>query len=89
MIGAEGAVFTNTFVTTPVCCPSRSTILTGRYQHNTRVLNNTVAGNCSSQGWQDSMEPLSIGVSGWDRNVVYAVIFFDNNMKKTKSLKNN
>jgi N-acetylglucosamine-6-sulfatase len=31
---AKGLSFRNAFLSTPVCCPSRATIMTGRYAHN-------------------------------------------------------
>jgi arylsulfatase A-like enzyme len=40
LLADEGISFTNMFVTTPQCCPSHVTILTGKYPHNSGVLNN-------------------------------------------------
>jgi N-acetylglucosamine-6-sulfatase len=37
----EGETFANYFVTDSLCCPSRASILTGRFPHDTRVFNNS------------------------------------------------
>jgi arylsulfatase A-like enzyme len=39
----HGIRFPRGFAVTPLCCPSRATILTGRYAHNTGVRNNGLA----------------------------------------------
>jgi N-acetylglucosamine-6-sulfatase len=37
LIGDAGVTFTRSFVSYPVCCPSRATFLTGQYAHNNDV----------------------------------------------------
>ncbi len=40
LLGEEGTTFTNAVVTTPLCCPSRASIITGEYSHNHGILLN-------------------------------------------------
>jgi N-acetylglucosamine-6-sulfatase len=48
VLGDKGMSFRNAFVSTPLCCPSRATIMRGQYAHNTGVWN--VAN--PNGGWQ-------------------------------------
>ncbi|MQA99011.1 MAG: sulfatase-like hydrolase/transferase [Actinobacteria bacterium] len=46
----QGVSFTEAYATTPQCCPSRASILSGRYAHHHGVLNNT-------RGWAEKLDP--------------------------------
>jgi len=56
LLADAGAEFVNAYATTPICCPSRASILTGRYLHNTEVRNNSVQGGCNDNKWREGME---------------------------------
>lgn len=56
LLQEKGITFDNAFVHTPICCPSRSQILTGRYSHHGVARNNSLAGNCYGKEWIENVE---------------------------------
>jgi N-acetylglucosamine-6-sulfatase len=63
LIARPGAVFENSFATTPLCCPSRATYITGEYAHNHGVEENY-------PGYPDLREPGSV-LPEWLRRAGY------------------
>ena len=63
LLQENGVTFDNGFVHTPICCPSRSSIVSGRYLHNGGALNNTVQGNCNGEYWQEDAEKTSFATA--------------------------
>lgn len=50
LVTDQGVYFNNAFVNTPICCPSRCEIQTGRLMHNTKAYNNGCGGTAFQQG---------------------------------------
>ena len=74
LIEDEGTTFDNAFVTYPLCCPSRSSILRGQYPHNTEVL-----GNLPPEGGFKTFRGLkreTSTVATWLRAAGYRTAFY-------------
>ncbi len=56
-IAGHGITFTNAFAVNPLCCPSRATILTGRYSHSTGVYGNKPP--YGGVGWFDDSSTIA------------------------------
>jgi N-acetylglucosamine-6-sulfatase len=66
LLGAHGTTFRNSYVSYPLCCPSRATFLTGQYAHNHHVLTDQRFGDL------DSSNTLAV----WLRRAKYRTAMF-------------
>src|SRR5829696_5560242 len=53
LLKTQGMQFENAFVSNPLCCPSRATIMRGQYAHNTGVWTNAADPNGGWQGYKN------------------------------------
>ncbi|XP_022831793.1 N-acetylglucosamine-6-sulfatase-like isoform X1 [Spodoptera litura] len=60
-IADEGVTFTNSYVTSPICCPSRASLLSGLYQHNHRTVTNSELGGCNGIFWREAVQNVTFG----------------------------
>lgn len=69
LLAAQGASFRRAYVTDPLCCPSRATILGGQYMHNHKVRGNggTYGGwhRFRDLGGEASALPVRLGAEGY------------------------
>ena len=59
LLAEQGSSFSQMYASVPVCCPSRSSLYSGQYQHNHRAVNNSIDGNCAGQRWVNVTEPAA------------------------------
>ncbi len=52
LLARQGTTFANNFASFPLCCPSRTTFITGQYGHN-----HTIMGNTAPAGGYDKLAP--------------------------------
>jgi arylsulfatase A-like enzyme len=77
--GSGGTRFPNTFATTPLCCPSRASIMSGRYAHNHDVETNRSAAEFDQRGslqrylQEDGYRTAIVGkfLNGWEGDPRY------------------
>ena len=70
----RGTTYTNAFVTDPLCCPSRTSILRGQHSHTTRIYEVARSfggyGKVKKFGLQQSMIPTWLDAAGYETGMV-------------------
>eukprot|EP00040_Diaphanoeca_grandis_P009007 m.47205 g.47205 ORF g.47205 m.47205 type:complete len:745 (-) comp20446_c0_seq1:240-2474(-) len=65
---------TRAYVATPICCPSRSSYLTGKYIHNHHTIQNSGQMGCAGAEWVATQEPR--GYAAYLATAGYSTGFF-------------
>jgi N-acetylglucosamine-6-sulfatase len=73
LIANQGISFTNSFVATSICAPSRATILTGQYAHNHDMLANLAPRGGYDKFYGEGRESSTIAT--WLKTAGYRTIF--------------
>jgi arylsulfatase A-like enzyme len=70
LLAARGTTFTNNFASFPLCCPSRTTFITGQYGHN-----HTIMGNAPPAGGYNKLAPTHANtLPAWLRTAGYHTV---------------
>ncbi|HEU6445250.1 MAG TPA: sulfatase [Gaiellaceae bacterium] len=70
MLAAQGTTFVNSFASFPLCCPSRTTFITGQYGHN-----HTIMGNAAPSGGYNKLAPTHANsLPAWLRQAGYHTV---------------
>jgi arylsulfatase A-like enzyme len=85
LFASEGTEFSNAYATTPMCCPSRASIFSGRYVHNHGVTDNGSDLARPGRTWQRHLDGVGYETalygkylnSWWDRKPSAAIPHFD------------
>jgi arylsulfatase A-like enzyme len=77
----NGVNFTNGFATTPLCCPSRVSILTGEYVHNHKVYTNRMP-----MGGAPKFDDTS-SIATWMKDAGYRTAYYGKYLNEYESLK--
>ncbi|MFM8593551.1 MAG: sulfatase [Chloroflexota bacterium] len=72
-LAADGATFTNFFVTTPICCPSRVSFMRGQYAHNHDVRTNFAPDGAFGRFYEQRLDRSTI--ANWLRAKKYRTAF--------------
>jgi N-acetylglucosamine-6-sulfatase len=70
LLARQGTTFANNFASFPLCCPSRTTFITGQYGHN-----HTIMGNAPPAGGYDKLVPTHANtLPAWLQRAGYTTV---------------